>query len=414
MRVSSRNAYRGVMTVPPAPIPHRFVFPTTRRGWLLVVAVALLLGAAMVLENATFPRGSTMGPLVWLSVVLIMLCALLAYPLPFVGLVVAVGLCTANVLVPGMPHGGGTELIMILFMIGFFAFRLPGRWSLAAWLIAAASVGISTAVRGGEVFEILFYLLFTAPGWFVGSLLQREKLRSAELARLAAELAAEREHRTQTAVTAERTRIARELHDAVAHSVSVMTLQVGVVRRRLDALPTEQATLQQAELLGRRSVDELRRIVGLVRPSAPELAPLPSLEQLDDLLDQVRRAGADVTLERSGPPVDLAPPLDMSAYRIVQEALTNALKHAPGAAVRVALETGGDRLQIVVADDGPPLAERAQPGNGLTGMAERVAMFDGSLAYGPRPTGGFAVRVTLPVTPGDRIPRAALPAGVGG
>lgn len=333
-----------------------------------------------------------------------MLCALLAYPLPFVGLVVAVALCTANVLVPGMPHGGGTELIMILFMIGFFAFRLPGRWSLAAWLIAAASVGISTAVQGGEVFEILFYLLFTAPGWFVGSLLQREKLRSAELARLAAELAAERERRTQTAVTAERTRIARELHDAVAHSVSVMTLQVGVVRRRLDALPTEQATLQQAELLGRRSVEELRRIVGLVRPSAPELAPLPSLAQLEDLLDQVRTAGADVTLDRSGPLPLLAPPLDMSAYRIIQEALTNTLKHAPGAHVRVSLDTAGDRLEILVADDGPPLTAAVQPGNGLTGMAERVAMFDGTLAYGSHPDGGFAVAVSLPVTAGDRIP----------
>jgi len=170
---------------PNAPAYPRFVFPTSRRGWLAVIGVALLLGVAMIIENATFPQGNQLSPLVWLSVALIMACALLAYPLPFVGLLVAVGLSTANVLVPGMPHGGGTELIMLLFMIGFFAFRLPGAWSLGAWLIAAVSVGVSTAVRGGEVFEIVFYLLFTAPGWFVGFLLQRERRRSAELTRMA-------------------------------------------------------------------------------------------------------------------------------------------------------------------------------------------------------------------------------------
>lgn len=385
------------MTAYPAATHPRFVFPTTRRGWLVVVAVALLLGAAMILENATFPSGSTLGPLVWLSVVLIIACALLAYPLPFVGLVAAVALCTANVLVPGMPHGGGTELIMVLFMIGFFAYRLPGRWSLAAWLVAAASVGVSTAVRGGEVFEILFYLLFTAPGWFVGSLLQREKVRSAQLTRLAAELAAEREHRTQTALTEERSRIARELHDAVAHSVSVMTLQVGVVRRRLDALPTEQATLHQAELLGRRSVDELRRIVGLVRPSEPDMAPLPSLTQLDDLVHQVRATGTTVELQRSEDLTGLTPATDMSAYRIVQEAVTNALRHAPGAAIRITVRASGDRLQLTVHDDGPA-PTNVRPGNGLTGMAERVAVLDGVLHYGAGDGTGFEVTAVLPMS----------------
>ncbi|WP_375425853.1 histidine kinase [uncultured Friedmanniella sp.] len=374
----------------------RFVFPTTRRGWLAVVGVALLLGVAMIVENGTYPQRNGLSPLIFLSIVLIMACAVLAYPLPFLGLVVAVGLCTANVLVPGMPHGGGTELIMLLFMIGFFAFRLPGRWSLAAWLVVAASVGVSTAVRGGEVFEILFYLLFTAPGWFVGSLLQREKLRSAELSRLAAELAAERELRTQTAISAERARIARELHDAVAHSVSVMTLQVGVVRRRLDGMTAEQDTLRQAEQLGRRSVDELHRIVGLVRAEGPDLAPVPSLAQVEELVAQVRLAGTAVTLERTGEVRDLGQALDVSAYRIVQEGLTNAIKHAPGATIAVQLDAGQQQLAITVRDDGPATGV-ATAGNGLTGMAERVAMFGGTLHYGAAEPRGFAVRVVLPL-----------------
>jgi len=285
----------------------------------------------------------------------------------------------------------------VLFMIGFFAYRLPGRWSLAAWLIAAASVGVSTAVRGGEVFEILFYLLFTAPGWFVGSLLQREKTRSAELTRLAAELASEREHRMQTALTEERSRIARELHDAVAHSVSVMTLQVGVVRRRLDALPTEQATLQQAELLGRRSVDELRRIVGLVRPAEPDMAPLPSLTQLDDLVNQVRATGTTIELRQSGDLSGLPSATDMSAYRIVQEAVTNALRHAPGAAVRITVEAVERELRLRVYDDGPAPGE-VRRGNGLTGMAERVSVLEGRLRYGTVDGGGFEVTAVLPVS----------------
>ena len=392
-----------VSAPPSAPAYARFVFPTTRRGWLAVVGVALLLGVAMIIENATFPQGNQLSPLVWLNVGLIVACALLAYPLPFVGLVVAVGLCAVNVLVPGMPHGGGTELIMLLFMIGFFAFRLPGRWSLAAWLIAAASVGVSTAVRGGEVFEIVFYLLFTAPGWFVGFLLQREKRRSAELSRLAAELAEEREHRTETAILAERARIARELHDAVAHSVSVMTLQVGVVRRRLSALPTEQDTLRQAEQLGRQSVDELRRIVGLVRPNRPTLTPVPSLSQLDDLVAQIRATGTSVTVERVGELPELGPALDVSAYRIVQEALTNAIRHAPGAAVTVRLEVDAGQLAITVTDDGPSVGS-VSAGNGLTGMGERVAMFGGNLHFGPAAACGFRVAAMLPVS--ARLPEA--------
>ena len=391
---------------PSAPADPRFVFPTTRRGWWTVGGVAFLLGAAMLIENGTFPEQNLVTPLIWLSVGLIVACALLSYPLPFVGLVLAIALSVANVVIPGMPHGGGTELIMLLFMVGFFAFRLPGRWSLAAWLVAATSVGLSTALRGGEVFEVLFYLLFTAPGWFVGSLLQREKQRSAELSRLAAELAAEREHREQTAVSAERARIARELHDAVAHSVSVMTLQVGVVRRRLDALPTEQATLRQAEQLGRQSVDELRRIVGLVRADGPMLTPVPSLTQLDDLIAQLRTAGTSVTLERSGDLPDLGSALDVSAYRIVQEALTNAIRHAPGAAVTVRLEVSAQELRLTVTDDGPRVGPAAA-GNGLTGMAERVAMFGGTLEHGPAGPRGFRVAAVLPLSvrePGVRGP----------
>lgn len=384
----------------------QFVFSTDRRGWLAVGGVAGLLTLAMIVENLTFPTGGAVTRFIVASMALTAIACLVSYPLPFVGLGVAAGLGAANVLVPGMPHGGGTELITLLFLVGFLAFRLPGRWSLGGWLVAALSVGLSVAVTGGEVFEVLFYLLFTGPAWAVGVLLQRERRRSAELAALAAELAEEREHRTASAIAAERSRIARELHDAVAHSVSVMTLQVGVVRRRLDALPTERDTLKQAEQLGRQSVEELRRIVGLVRPAAPDLAPLPSLVQLEDLVSSVRSAGAAVALTRRGDLSDLPSAVDMSAYRIVQEALTNALKHAPESAVAVSVEQRADALVIEVGNDGPGPTTRPRPGNGLTGMTERVTVLGGDLTYGPGPDSGFRVRATLPLVD-DQSPVAA-------
>ena len=389
------------------PRPGRFpqlVFPTQRRGWLAVAGVCVVLTVSLLLENAAFPRGGAVTPLILLSGALAAAACLLSYPLPFLGLLVAVGLAIANMTVPGMPHGGGTQLITLLLLVGFLAFRLPGRWSLAAWAVAAGSVGVSAAVSGGEVFEVVFYLLFLAPAWVVGVLLARERSRSAELSALAAELAAEREQNTQNALVAERARIARELHDAVAHSVSVMTLQVGVVRRRLGGLPAEQDTLAQAERLGRQSVDELRRIVGLVRTAGPDLAPVVSLARLDDLVGAVRAAGTRIDLVTTGRLDAVSPTLGVTAYRLVQEAVTNALKHAPGSAVAVRVEVDGAGVALEVVDDGPAPAA-VVPGHGLDGMRERVGAFGGTLTYGPGAHGGFAVAARLPQSP-DAAPTA--------
>ncbi len=400
MRLSSRKLYGAAVssttnTVDAVAKP-QLVYATTTRGWLVVAGVAVLLAAAMVIENATFPGGNAMTPLVALNAALIACCVLVCYPFPVLGLIMAVALGVANVAVPGMPRGGGTELIVFLFMTGFFSYRLPGRWGVGAWVSTALIIGISTFARGGEVFEILFYLLFLGPGWFVGWLLQREKRRSVQLARLAAELAAEREHRERAAIASERARIARELHDAVAHSVSVMTLQVGVVRRRLTALPTEQELLGQAEQLGRQSVDELRRIVGLVRTDGPNLRPVPSLRQLDELVGQVRAAGTDVSVRRIGVLPELSTALEVSAYRIVQEALTNAMKHAPTATVDVTVAADAHRLTIRVSDDGPAAAP-VTAGHGLIGMGERVAMLGGALQYGAAEPHGFVITAVLPL-----------------
>jgi signal transduction histidine kinase len=201
-------------------------------------------------------------------------------------------------------------------------------------------------------------------------------------------------------VVEERARIARELHDVVAHSVSVMTVQTGAVRRLLTPdQERERETLLAVERTGREALNEMRRLLGMLRATdeAEGLAPQPSLRQLDTLVEQVREAGLPVELKVEGAPVDLPPGLDLSAYRIVQEALTNALKHAGPARATVAVRYGPDELELEIADDGRGAANGTGTGGGLVGMRERAALVGGRLEAGPRNGGGYAVRARLPL-----------------
>jgi signal transduction histidine kinase len=219
-------------------------------------------------------------------------------------------------------------------------------------------------------------------------------------------------------VVEERARIAREVHDAVAHSVSVMTLQIGGLRRQLDAAladrPAEREVMLGLERLGRQSVDELRTLVGILRDdSTPDgsrtpTAPEPSLARVADLVEDVRAAGLPVELAVRGKAVELPPSVDVSAYRIVQEALTNVLRHAPGSSTRVEVEHGPSAVTVVVEDDGAGsrptedgtvqgMPRQRIGGHGLVGMRERVAVHGGTLEAGPAGQ-GFRVRASFPLT----------------
>jgi signal transduction histidine kinase len=208
------------------------------------------------------------------------------------------------------------------------------------------------------------------------------------------------------AVNAERTRIPRELHDVVAHSVSVMVVQAGAARRVLDKDPDRASeAMASIESTGRQSLNELRRLLGMLRQAdgaATGRVPQPSIDDVDALLAQTREAGLPVTIEIEGEPRPLAPGVDLSAYRIVQEALTNTIKHAGPAEATVRLCYGADTLELVISDDGRGAdceeAERTgAAGHGLVGMRERVSLFGGDLQVGNRPGGGFTVRATLPL-----------------
>jgi signal transduction histidine kinase len=223
----------------------------------------------------------------------------------------------------------------------------------------------------------------------------RHRDRRAELAERERDIAA------REAVIDERARIARELHDAIAHNVSVMVLQAGAERKVLGADDGQtREVLETIEHTGRGALTEMRRLVGMLRADSPDsLMPQPRLGDLPRLVSQVREAGLPVDYEVAGEARELPVGIEMSAYRIVQEALTNTLKHAGHARAAVHVRYGPDSLELEITDDGsgttPPLPGSGQ---GLVGMRERVSVYGGTLDAGSRPGGGFAVRVLLPLT----------------
>jgi signal transduction histidine kinase len=229
--------------------------------------------------------------------------------------------------------------------------------------------------------------------------------RSRELQVLAARLAEQQEAVAASAVVAERSRIAREVHDSVAHSVSVMVLQMGGLRRLLPDKPEAQEVLLGLERLGREAVDEMRRVVGILREQSDgDPAPQPSLSRLDAVLDDLRAGGLEIDLRVTGEPVELPPLVDVSAVRVVQEALSNVLRHAGGAATTVDLAYAPERITVTVTDDGRrrlPVpdrsAETAPGGHGQLHMRERVSVAGGTLEVGPVRGGGYRVRAAFPV-----------------
>jgi signal transduction histidine kinase len=230
-------------------------------------------------------------------------------------------------------------------------------------------------------------------GWLIGALVRSRRLYVQGLVR-------EREEKAATAVAEERNRIARELHDVIGHSVSVMTVQASAVRRLMhDDQGRERAALETVETTGREALAEMRRMIGVLRGAdgAPDRTPPPTLAQLDRLVDTVRAAGLHVVVQTEGESVPLPPGLDLTAYRLVQEALTNTLKHARASRAAICLRYRDGALTVAVRDDGIGPAPDAHPGTGLLGMRERVAVYGGHLFAGNGPDGGYELRAELPL-----------------
>ncbi|QBR92284.1 sensor histidine kinase [Nocardioides euryhalodurans] len=248
--------------------------------------------------------------------------------------------------------------------------------------------------------DIVFGTLFVGGPWATGLAL---RLRG-DLARANRELVVQQEERAARAVAEERSRIARELHDVVSHAISVTVLQARGARRTLDSDPeAARHALDAIEQTNTAALGDMRRLLAVLRDTEPDgrvdpHAPQPSLAHLDDLVDHVRAAGVPVALEVSGVDRDVPPGVDLSAYRIVQEALTNVLKHAEASPTRIRLEYAEDALTVLVVDEGSPraMASGEPPGHGLIGIRERVAVVGGDVEAGPNGSGGFRVRARLP------------------
>ena len=316
----------------------------------------------------------------------------------------------------GTPGPGGTQLIGMGLLVGHAAAVLPTRVGVRTAVLSSVVVLVAGAGFSVAPWEGIFYAVVTTAAWGVGTLVQQVQERSRQLQVLAARLAAQQDAVAASAVVAERARIAREVHDSVAHSVSVMVLQMGGLRRLLPDHPEAQEVLRGLERLGREAVDEMRQVVGILREGVrggamADPTPQPSLSRLDAVLAELRAAGMPIELVVTGEPVELPQLVDVSAVRVVQEALSNVVRHAGAAATRVEVHHEPDAVTVTVTDDGRPRVpaddeEGGSGGHGQLHMRERVAVAGGRLEVGPVRGGGYRVRASFPVP-------AATPAAVG-
>ena len=289
----------------------------------------------------------------------------------------------------------GLQTVLLPFVLA--AYAAGAQPALRRAQVALALVLLAHAVKEPDDLVVMGPLF--AGVWFVGRLAENRRRLAAQLEERATVLELDRSEHARLAIAEERARIARELHDVVAHSVSVMVVQAGAERLALgEDRPETRQALAEIERTGRHAMAEMRRLVGMLRADDEEiaLAPLPSLAHLEALADHVTAAGLPVRLEVAGEPRELPPGIDISGYRIVQEALTNALKHAGPATARVRVRYGDDDLEIDVADDGRGGDPATATGHGLAGMRERVAVYGGELTADGR-DGGFRVRARLPI-----------------
>jgi signal transduction histidine kinase len=288
----------------------------------------------------------------------------------------------------------------------------PRRRAIVAAVVTAAGIFVSFAAYAsyhlnGQTAQNLTTTYFSfGLAWLIGDNLRVRRAYTKELESRAVELEREREERAVRAVVEERARIARELHDVVAHYVSVMVVQAAGARRVAEKDPaTASLALEAVESAGRTALAEMRRMLEVLRTDDPGTGPQPGLGDLDRLIGQVRNVGLPVSLKIEGDSCCLPAAMDLAAYRIIQEALTNTVKHGGKASASVTVRYLPDTLEIEVVDDGrgaaAPLIASSEGGHGLIGMHERVALFGGRLQAGPVLTGGYRVFVTLPIEPED-------------
>jgi signal transduction histidine kinase len=388
----------------------------SRARLLVLLDVAAVVFITIAWDSQVFSSGHSPGTHVagpkWLTASLPLL---IAVPLlwrrrfPLVVCCLAMGGLVLQAVVSGdSPEGLGLILLWLLvpFSVAAYAHRngsLVGLGvMLASFGVYAAENADITSGRAGDVWAGAFFLILAVGSWLAGTVVRGLRERALLHAR-----ATDVEREARLAVDEERSRIARELHDIVSHNLTVVVVQAAGARAQSAPDAADASTLEKIERSGRDALVEMRRLLGVLRRDDHEqvspLSPSPGIEDLPGLAERLRTAGVEVKLELAPDSAALPPALDLSAYRIVQEALTNTLKHAgPEARATVRIARFGHTLTIEIEDDGGQRPYDLSPsdgGHGLIGMGERAALFGGDVRAGPRPGGGFAVHARLPLDP---------------
>ncbi|MER6495239.1 sensor histidine kinase [Streptomyces griseorubiginosus] len=382
-----------------------------------VLWAVVLFGIALASETAGGESQGTGSPLAMIPVVLL-LCLVIALRrrMPEKMLLLAIGLGVAQLVLDVETTAADFAFLVIVYTVAATASRWASRLALTMGLCAAPLAQLRWPEEHsstlGNVAIVIFQTVPFALAWVLGDSIRTRRAYFAQLEERNARLEKEREAQAKVAVAAERARIARELHDVVAHNVSVMVVQADGAAYVLDAAPDQaKKALETISSTGRQALAEMRRLLGVLRTGehqeGGEYVPQPDVEQIEDLVEQCRGSGLPVDFKIEGTPRPLPSGVELTAYRIVQEALTNTRKHGgPHAGASVRLVYFDDGLGLLVEDDGKGAPHELYEeggadgaGHGLIGMRERVGMVGGTLDAGPRPGGGFRISALLPLKP---------------
>jgi len=373
-----------------------------RPAWVdaALAAVVVTMGAV---EVAT---GQVKGP-PWATAASVLLFGaplLWQRRFPWTALLVAFGTMLGLYLARADQNNYLASVLSALVIVFTFAGAVELGQAVAGLVVASALLTVS-ALQG--VSGIIWGVGLVVAAWAAGRAIRARRLLIEELDRTSTALRESREAHARDAVAAERTRIARELHDVIAHSVGVMVVQAGAAEQMIPVSPDRATTaVQSVQDCGRQALTDLRRLLGVLRPDgedAGDLAPQPGLDDLPELLERLAAAGLTVRLARSGTVRPLPPGVDLAAYRIVQEGLTNVLKHAGPTSASLDVRYADDAVDLEIRNAAGQATVRRRVdggGHGLVGMRERALMYGGSFAAGPEEDGGFAVRVRLPAEAG--------------
>ena len=357
-----------------------------------IMACFVALSTSEIFFNSSV--GSSLGHALFVTTPLVALAWRRQYPI-----VVAVVVLVSNVSMdPNHEFTSVLTLVLCAYTVGVETSSPRTYVGLAAML--APFVGV-LALGGALVpSDIAAAMVFLVGPWVVGVTTRRRTERAVAAVTVAERRLREQEIRAREAVAAERTRIARELHDVVSHSISVVTIQTQAVRRRLGKDHAAEAKdLAVVEATAREAQAEMRRLFGMLRTEGESaaMAPQPGLAELRRLVESVAGSGREVALRVEGEPTPLSPGLDLAAYRIAQEGLTNALRHSGARRITVTVRHRPHDLEVEVCDDGHGLRPSEDAGQGLTGIRERVALYDGTVHLEEQPTGGVRLAARFPL-----------------